>query len=738
MANYDAGLASGYVLRLSVSEDSLNAGANTSRAVGSLSILKGSGSGRYSYDTCYWSINLGGNTASGSIGGFDFRGYSSLLLWSGAFTITHDADGSKSISVAGAFSESVAELGNASAGGTFGLTTLRVTPGTPTSVVGSRVSDTSLGIVWVNNFASNGAPSTNNIQQSVNGGAFVSAGSIAATTSVSVASAANRKTVFQINAQNSTGTSAWSASSNAVYTTPAAPTVVSAAKSGANIVVTWTDNVAFAEHAHKVEAASSADGGATWSAWSALTSAGAGGTYTDTAPDAAKLWKYQVSALNTDVGALQSAPVASNTVQLLAPPNAPSWGAVPAYADKAASLVVPWSHNPVDTTAQKYYEFGYSTNGGSTWSSTGKVTSATSAYTIAANTYAANAAVTIRVRTWGDASTGGSDGAGGSPWSATKLMTFKTRPVVTITNPANASTYTQATLVVALGFSQAEAATFVQATIGLYSGATLLESIDSTTLAGTTFATRVADGGSYSVKATAIDSNGLVTAQVTSSFSVAYTVPVTAGVTVTYLRDSGWAQLDLSIASPGGGEAAAVTVSVARTIDGVTESVADGYTVASTMTFVDTSPTIMGANVYTVTTFSADGATAVATVTLTTAEPYYAFFSTGPGFADWVMFYGNLTFSAAPSRSKALVPTSGRARPIALFGRSGGLVVSGSADLFPDGGSTPQDVEDFILNAGLVCYRDPSGRRIFGTVEGSVDSPSSQLSPFSFTVTEAE
>ena len=80
---------------------------------------------------------------------------------------------------------------------------------------------------------------------------------------------------------------------------------------------------------------------------------------------------------------------------------------------------------------------------------------------------------------------------------------------------------------------------------------------------------------------------------------------------------------------------------------------------------------------------------------------------------------------------------AGRKRPIALFGTNGDLVVSGTVDLAPECGSTPQEVEEFILTAGVVCYRDPSGRRIFGVLTGELSSPNGLISALQFKVRES-
>jgi hypothetical protein len=279
---------------------------------------------------------------------------------------------------------------------------------------------------------------------------------------------------------------------------------------------------------------------------------------------------------------------------------------------------------------------------------------------------------------------------------------------------------------------------FVSAQIALLEGATVLESIVSNTLASTLLDTTVDNGSAYSVQVTVTDSNGLTSTLVTRSFTVAYTLPVTADVTVEYLPDSGIVQVGLTFPTAGGGRVAATTVTVFRTIGGVRETVADRFPItAGTLTILDTTPTINGVNAYTVRTFSDDGATANATATATTNELVSAFFSTGAGFAQIVSFFGDLTFAATPTRDTALVQAAGRVSPIALFGVARGLQVSGSATLLPDRASSGADLEEFFSLAGMVCYRDPSGRRMFGTLALMLDSPNSTRTNMQYTMTEA-
>ena len=696
------------------------------------------------------SFQLNPKAASVSIAGVG-------TVWSGTFTFDWRPSGLQSQTIAsgttrvfgppsgsgaglGNVTGSIADTNTSAAGGptsateTVSLPTLTVPPGVPTGVTAARVSDSQATVSWTQPAASNGQPTSQTVRRRINGGAFADVVTISPATSTTVACSANQKLEYEVRAANAAGSTAWSATSPAIYTTPAAPTGVAAAKdTSLNIDVSWTPNVAFVEHEHVVEF--STNGG---SSWTALATVAAGtSTYKHTSPNPALVHVYRVRSRNTS-GGLTSAWVESNSVQLLAAPNAPTLPALASFADKATDLTVPFTHNPVDTTAQTAYEMQFSTNGGSSWSGTGKVTSAVSSRTIAANTYAADVTVTIRVRTWGQATTGGADGTGASAWSTTRTVTFKTRPTVTILSPADASTWTEADLRVGLSFAQAEDGTFVSATLQLKQGSTVLETVQSTTLASTAFATEVEDGESYTVTATVVSSHGITSSLVDADFSVSYTLPVAAAVVATYLDEFGITQLDVTIPTAGVGEEDAVSVSIFRTIDGVTDTLQRAFpvTVGET-TFLDTTPTINGVNEYRVRTFSGDGAARDTTFSVTTAEDKRAFLSNGPGFSRVVSFFRALTFTATPTVATALVQTAGRRSPIALFGENRGLVINGSAVIRAGEGSTVQEIEDLALAGGLTCYRDPTGRRVFGAVALTVEYTSSIRSAIQYTFTEA-
>jgi microcystin-dependent protein len=124
MADYNGSLGSQYTLRLRVTLASQSVSGNSSVVNWSLVAIKNSGSGYYTFSAKGYGWNINGNSGSGAKT-YDFRDYSALTLASGSYTIPHNSDGTKSISVSGFFNpDNGSGFGNGSASGTFTLPTI--------------------------------------------------------------------------------------------------------------------------------------------------------------------------------------------------------------------------------------------------------------------------------------------------------------------------------------------------------------------------------------------------------------------------------------------------------------------------------------------------------------------------------------------------------------------------------------------------------------------------------------
>lgn len=130
MADYDGAfnVRTGYILRLSVWLISQDINTNTSLVGYQYGIFKDGGSGWYNgYNDATHSGNIDGAAPSGSFG-YNFSSYSYLGLASGTKTVSHNADGTKSISVSAYVDDNPAKpggnLGVAGVSGTFALPTI--------------------------------------------------------------------------------------------------------------------------------------------------------------------------------------------------------------------------------------------------------------------------------------------------------------------------------------------------------------------------------------------------------------------------------------------------------------------------------------------------------------------------------------------------------------------------------------------------------------------------------------
>ena len=133
----------------------------------------------YNYDGVAGAVSMTqlGTAFSGSFV-FDWRpgGLQSVLIASGVNRIYANPDGTPPAGFTVYGSNGATGSSGGGSGGSVSqaitLPTLKVLPGTPTSVVGTRISDTSIDLAWAQTSASNGQPTSNTIRRRINGGAW--------------------------------------------------------------------------------------------------------------------------------------------------------------------------------------------------------------------------------------------------------------------------------------------------------------------------------------------------------------------------------------------------------------------------------------------------------------------------------------------------------------------------------------------------------------------------------------
>lgn len=340
-------------------------------------------------------------------------------------------------------------------------------PSTPGAPSVSRNSDTSHAISWSRSASASQPITDQRVQRrtsSTGGGGsgdwatiatigtdYTSNGTNSYTDTTTIA---NRAYQYRIQAVNSAGTTTGSGT-GWVFTTPATPTAASATKNSAgNIAVTWTIGALYSDETqHQIQ--ESTDDGSSWSALATVS--GSTSTYTHTSPNVAVTHTYRVRTVINASGSvgngLASGYRNTNTVQLAAPPNAPTVTAPTGTFDATQPITVTWIHNPVDSSDQTRFNIAYKYTEDVDWEyldpTLAGIVSDDSTYTFPEDSWENGRSVDIRVRTWGTHSNA-------SPWSATATFTTSSAPIATIVTPDGVSDWPDPRITVEWAFFDAE------------------------------------------------------------------------------------------------------------------------------------------------------------------------------------------------------------------------------------------------------------------------------------------
>ncbi|MGF3055605.1 hypothetical protein [Microbacterium sp. YY-01] len=280
----------------------------------------------------------------------------------------------------------------------------RAVPGTPSGLSPVWQSDKQIYMTWVRNGTYTGFI----VQRRTDGGAWQTIATVAgsANSYTDKSTGANRRYEYRVAATNAAGQSGWS-NVGTVYTTPAVPTGVTAVRQGSGILVDASGKPPYAT-AFDVRDGDSVVASDVTLPW------------VHTSPDPAVPHTYRVRAKR---GTLVSGwSDASNTVQLIARPNAPA----SLSPNGVAQLGVPWvrfswQHNPVDSAEQTAFELRYRPVGGSWVTVSGG----------SGNSYAS--AFVPDVYEWQVRTKGAHPDW--SPWSVVATVDVIDRPGVAVTQP---------------------------------------------------------------------------------------------------------------------------------------------------------------------------------------------------------------------------------------------------------------------------------------------------------------
>ena len=264
-------------------------------------------------------------------------------------------------------------------------------PNAPSNCSASRNSDTQATVTWSNGSTSTTQPRTAVlVERQTDSGSWVQVASLSAsaTNYTDNGISADHRYAYRVRSSGNGGTSGYS-TSGYIYTTPAAPSSVSAAKDSASSVTLSAEGLpAWAEG---YEVGRTADGGGSWQ------TVGTADTFpwTDASAPAGTI-RYRVRSYRGD---LYSAYVESNSITTITPPLAPTVQALPSVVATGSTVAVQWTPNHPDGSAQTQAQVEYTIGDGSPQTAT--VEGASTSYALPESATAAAGTVKVRVRTHG-------------------------------------------------------------------------------------------------------------------------------------------------------------------------------------------------------------------------------------------------------------------------------------------------------------------------------------------------
>lgn len=198
-----------------------------------------------------------------------------IFVDSGSFTITHDSNGNRTVTVSGSVST---DWGGSSINTSFGLSQIPQSPTSPSAASATRISDTQINVSWTNNSNSTRPYANVKVYRQVDGGSWTLRATLGVVTSYSdTGVSANHKYRYRMSAVGVNTVEVGYGTTGDVWTTPGAPSGCNAVRlSGGNIRVTWTNHVNYGEYTTRIERSTNEGG-----SWTEVASVASGVTQYD-------------------------------------------------------------------------------------------------------------------------------------------------------------------------------------------------------------------------------------------------------------------------------------------------------------------------------------------------------------------------------------------------------------------------------------------------------------------------
>lgn len=571
------------------------------------------------------------------------------------------------------------------------------TPASPTGVSARRDSDSQITVSWsqatsaaapVTSFAVERMSESDPVWRKVG---TVGNGSARSWTDTSVVE--NQKYTYRVSAGN--GKTSPATPSQSVATTPSAPSNVRAAKTASgDIQVSWTPTSEYQTSGFEIF-----DNGV-----SVGTVNFGQSVWVHARPSTSQTHTYRVRAVEGALKSAQSAP--SQTVQLLAPPNAPR----PKADDSVQSsgyARVEWTHVPVDATPQTQAKIRYRRRGSAPWSETSVNGQENSVFLLVSP-----GVYEWQVQTWGLYGKGQSYGA--SPWSALTPIVVEDRPTLSVQNAQ--ITVHSSFLTINWTYYQAQGTPQGRATLTLVGESGFLEekNVDGTANSFT-FSTKLEDKKTYTVSILVVSSSGLESEEEQIvEVRVSFLLPPQPRILLDWSNDQGYAQVTVVNPNPGAGQSATAFNQIHRSVDGgkTWESVAGNVDIGGSV--VDPECLSNGRTFYKVTAVTAQGAAAESQHTPLDVASQAIWLSGGEGFRLAVpLEYNPIHSSRSGLVNRKVYHFAGRPKGVELSGIQTEYQINISAALFDENAEYLERLKELSYQSAPFIYRDPTGRRIY-------------------------
>lgn len=504
----------------------------------------------------------------------------------------------------------------------------------------------------------------------------------------------NDRCEYRVRTWNTSGYSAYKQAPSGVVSTVGAPANVRASKQASgNVLVEW-------DKAYP--------GGGTFTVfdngdqvWE--TPVGSGPFTFTHAASAQETHTYTIR--HTDAGVVSPLSSPSNTVQLLAAPNAPKLVG-PSGAAAVGQVRLQWVHNPADSTPQQAAAIRYRTQGASSWITRMVTTASELVIALQAGTFE------WQVQTKGLH-------ASYSPWSAISVFDVVDLPGVTILSPDDGATINRSRLMVEWSYFQAQGNAQTQGQVQVYLGDEMIEQSFSYG-SGTSLelSTVFQNGRDYTIHVCARSASGFWSRWERVDIHVSFLAPPVPKITTQWSEKTGAATIHVGNIQPEGDQPAAVFNTVERSIDGGTtwETVAEQLAISSSIT--DTECLSNGITCYRVTAISDLPSSSTTTVRLETSSDAI-WLSGGNGFALAVPLAWNPKTAVSSGLANRKVHRfAGRRLPVEMSGVQRVRSVSLSATLLDERIDLLDRLEALSYATAPFLYRDPLGRRIYTSLSG--------------------